>query len=215
DQARREAGTAFGIADVFLEKYIPRARHIEVQLLGDRHGNLIHLFERDCSVQRRHQKVVEIAPAPRLDPGLRQAILDAALRVGRAVGLDNAGTVEFLVDADTGTFYFIEVNPRIQVEHTVTEEVTGYDIVKCQLLIAQGRPLSDPEVGLGDQGQVTTRGYALQCRVTTEDPANGFLPDYGRLTNYRSASGMGIRLDAGSAFTGAVITPFYDSLLVK
>jgi pyruvate carboxylase len=215
DQARREAGTAFGIPDVFLEKYVARARHIEVQLLGDHHGHVVHLFERDCSVQRRHQKVVEIAPAPRLDPALRQRILDAALAVGRAVGLDNAATVEFLVDEDAGTFYFIEVNPRIQVEHTVTEEVTGYDVVKCQLLIAQGRPLDDPEIGLGDQSAVQTHGYALQCRVTTENPANNFLPDYGRLSNYRSASGMGIRLDAGSAFTGAVITPFYDSLLVK
>src|SRR5581483_3134677 len=196
-------------------KYIARARHIEVQLLGDHHGNLVHLFERDCSLQRRHQKMVEIAPALNLDPTLRQRILDAALAVGRTVNLDNAGTVEFLVDVDSGNFYFIEVNPRIQVEHTVTEEVTGYDVVKCQILIAQGLPLSDPEIGLGDQDRVTTHGYALQCRVTTEDPANNFLPDYGKLSNYRSASGMGIRLDAGSAFTGAVITPFYDSMLVK
>src|SRR5262249_33650078 len=215
EQARREAGTAFGIPDVFLEKYVARARHIEVQLIGDAHGGLVHLFERDCSVQRRHQKMVEIAPAPSLDPALRQRILDAALAVGRAVNLDNAGTVEFLVDDDTGEFYFIEVNPRIQVEHTVTEEVTGFDVVKTQLFVAQGRPLSDPEVGLGDQAAVTTRGYAVQCRVTTEDPSNNFLPDYGKLSNYRSASGMGIRLDAGSAFTGAVITPFYDSMLVK
>jgi pyruvate carboxylase len=215
EQARREAGTAFGIPDVFLEKYIARARHIEVQLIGDAHGGLVHLFERDCSVQRRHQKIVEIAPALALDPGLRQRILDAALAVGRAVLLDNAGTVEFLVDDDTGAFYFIEVNPRIQVEHTVTEEVTGIDIVKSQLFVAQGRPLSDTEIGLGDQSAVTTRGCAIQCRVTTEDPSNNFLPDYGKLSNYRSASGMGIRLDAGSAFTGAVITPFYDSMLVK
>src|SRR5579872_5644312 len=215
EQARREAATAFGAPAVFLEKYVARARHIEVQLLGDQHGNLVHLFERDCSVQRRHQKIVEIAPAPLLDARLRQRILDAALAVGRAVRLDNAGTVEFLVDADSGDFYFIEVNPRIQVEHTVTEQVTGYDVVKSQVLIAQGRPLSDPEIGLGDQLAVRTHGYAIQCRVTTENPANNFLPDYGRLANYRSASGMGIRLDAGSAFTGAVITPFYDSLLVK
>jgi pyruvate carboxylase len=215
DQARREAGTAFGIPDVFLEKLVRRARHIEVQLLGDRHGHLVHLFERDCSVQRRHQKIVEIAPAPNLDPDIRRRILDAALAVGRAVRLDNAGTVEFLLDADTGEFYFIEVNPRIQVEHTVTEEVTGYDIAKSQILVAQGVPLFDPEIGLGDQAAVVTHGYALQCRVTTEDPANRFIPDYGRLTAYRSASGMGIRLDAGTAFGGAVITPFYDSLLVK
>jgi pyruvate carboxylase len=215
DQARREAGTAFGIADVFLEKYIPHARHIEVQLLGDQHGNIVHLFERDCSVQRRHQKMVEMAPAPSLASDLRRRILDAAVAVGKTVRLDNAGTVEFLVDADSGAFYFIEVNPRIQVEHTVTEEVTGYDIVKAQLLIAQGRRLDDLEIDLGDQARVQCHGYAIQCRVTTENPANNFLPDYGRLSNYRSASGMGIRLDAGSAFTGAVITPFYDSLLVK
>jgi pyruvate carboxylase len=215
DQARREAGAAFGAPDVFLEKYVARARHIEVQLLGDRHGNLVHLFERDCSVQRRHQKIVEIAPAPALDPELRQRILDAALAVGQAVGLDNAGTVEFLVDDDTGRFYFIEVNPRIQVEHTVTEQVTGYDIVQCQILVAQGLPLDAEDVGLGDQAAVRPHGYAIQCRVTTEDPANNFLPDYGRLTTYRSTGGPGIRLDAGSAFTGAVITPFYDSLLVK
>jgi pyruvate carboxylase len=215
DQARREAGAAFGIADVFLEKYIERARHIEVQLFGDRHGNLVHLFERDCTLQRRHQKIVEIAPAPNLDPKTRQAILDAGLAVGRAVGLDNAGTVEFLLDTDSGAFYFIEVNPRIQVEHTVTEAVTGFDVVKTQILVAQGKPLSDPEIGLGSQGAVLTHGFAMQCRVTTEDPAKGFTPDYGRINAYRSASGMGIRLDAGTAFVGAVITPFYDSLLVK
>ncbi len=215
DQARREAGSAFGNPEVFLEKFIARARHIEVQLLGDQHGGLVHLFERDCSLQRRHQKIVEIAPAPSLDPGLRQRILDAALVIGRSVRLDNAGTVEFLIDADTGEFYFIEVNPRIQVEHTVTEQVTGYDVVKSQVLLAQGRPLNDPEVGLGNQANVITHGYAIQCRVTTENPANNFLPDYGRISTYRSASGMGIRLDAGTAFGGAVITPFYDSLLVK
>jgi pyruvate carboxylase len=215
EQARREASSAFGIPDVFLEKYIPHARHIEVQLLGDQHGNLVHLFERDCSVQRRHQKIAEIAPAPNLNGGVRQRILDAAIQVGRAVGLDNAGTVEFLLDDDSGEFYFIEVNPRIQVEHTVTEAVTGVDIVKSQILIASGLPLSDSEIGLEDQGSVTTHGFALQCRVTTEDPANNFTPDYGRLSAYRSASGMGIRLDAGTAFPGAIITPFYDSLLVK
>ncbi len=215
EQAQREAGTAFGVPDVFLEKFIERPRHIEVQLLGDRHGNLVHLFERDCSLQRRHQKVVEIAPALNLPAPTRQGILDAALTVGRAAGLDNAGTVEFLLDTDTGAFYFIEVNPRIQVEHTVTEAVTGYDLVKSQILIAQGSLLSDPEIGLGDQNAVTTHGHALQCRVTTEDPANKFTPDYGRLSAYRSASGMGIRLDAGTAFGGAVITPYYDSLLVK
>ena len=215
DQARREAGTAFGVPDVFLEKFVQRARHIEVQLIGDQHGGLVHLFERDCSLQRRHQKIVEIAPSINLDPVLRQQILNAAIAVGRAVRLDNAGTVEFLVDADTQSFYFIEVNPRIQVEHTVTEEVTGYDIVKTQVLVAQGYPLSHGEIGLGDQSRVQVHGHAIQCRVTTEDPANSFLPDYGRLSTYRSASGMGIRLDAGTAYGGAVITPFYDSLLVK
>jgi pyruvate carboxylase len=215
EQARREAGAAFGNPTVFLEKYLPRARHIEVQLLGDQHGNLIHLYERDCSLQRRHQKIVEIAPALNLDPNFRQRILQAALAVGKAVRLDNAGTVEFLVDQDRGEFYFIEVNPRIQVEHTVTEVITGVDIVRSQILIAQGRPLSDPEVGFGSQDAIGAHGVAMQARVTTEDPANNFLPDYGRLSHYRSASGLGIRLDAGTAFTGAVITPFYDSLLVK
>jgi pyruvate carboxylase len=214
-QAQREAGTAFGVPDVFLERYVQRARHIEVQLLGDRYGNLVHLFERDCSLQRRHQKVLEIAPALNLDPATRQRILDAALKIGRAAGLDNAGTVEFLFAVDSGDFYFIEVNPRIQVEHTVTEAVTGYDLIKSQILIAEGSPLSDPEIGLGAQANVQTHGHAIQCRVTTEDPSNRFIPDYGRLTHYRSASGMGIRLDAGTAFSGAVITPFYDSLLVK
>ena len=215
DTAQREAAAAFGNGEVFIEKYIRRARHIEVQLLGDLHGNLMHLFERDCSVQRRHQKVVEIAPAPTLDTGLRQKLCDAALSIGRAVRYENAGTVEFLVDADSGNFYFIEVNPRIQVEHTVTEEVTGVDIVKSQILIAQGYKLSDPEIGLGKQEEVRTTGFALQCRVTTEDPENRFVPDYGRIMAYRSAAGMGIRLDAGTAFSGAVVTPYYDSLLVK
>src|SRR6185436_10195241 len=164
---------------------------------------LVHLFERDCSLQRRHQKVVEIAPALNLAEATRQSLFEAALKVGRAAGLDNAGTVEFLFDADTGQFYFIEVNPRIQVEHTVTEEITGYDLVKSQILIAEGRTLADPDIGLGDQSTVATHGFALQCRVTTEDPANRFIPDYGRLTHYRSASGLGIRLDAGTAFSGA------------
>jgi pyruvate carboxylase len=215
EQAQREAGTAFGASDVFLEKYIVRARHIEVQLLGDRHGNLVHLFERDCSLQRRHQKVVELAPAPNLDPGIRQGMWNAALAVGRTARLDNAGTVEFLFDADTGEYYFIEVNPRIQVEHTVTEEITGYDLIKSQILIAQGSSLADSEIVMGDQAKIMQHGFAIQCRVTTEDPANNFVPDHGRLSHYRSASGLGIRLDAGTAFSGAVITPFYDSLLVK
>ena len=215
EQARRESQTAFGSPDIFVEKLIERARHIEVQLLGDMHGNLVHLFERDCSVQRRHQKVVEIAPAPRLDPQVQAGLCEAALAIGRQVRYENAGTVEFLVDADTNQFYFIEVNPRIQVEHTVTEEVTGVDIVRAQILVAQGTALPDPEIGLGSQSDIRTTGFALQCRVTTEDPANAFLPDYGRVAHYRSAGGLGIRLDAGSAFSGAVVNPFYDSLLVK
>ena len=215
EQAQRESQAAFGSSDVFLEKYIQRPRHIEVQLMGDKHGNLVHLYERDCSVQRRYQKVVEIAPALNLDATLRDEICQSALRIGNAVGYENAGTVEFLVDSDTGKYYFIEVNPRIQVEHTVTEVVTGVDIVKCQILVAEGRPLSDPEIGLDSQEKVRTYGYALQCRVTTEDPENRFLPDYGRIAHYRSAGGMGMRLDAGTAFSGAVVTPYYDSLLVK
>lgn len=214
-QAQRESLNAFGSPDIFVEKFVPRPRHIEVQLLGDLHGNLVHLHERDCSVQRRHQKVVEIAPAPNLDPGVRDAICQSAIKIGREVGYQNAGTVEFLFDTDTGKFYFIEVNPRIQVEHTVTEEVTGQDIVKTQILIAQGMLLSDPEIGLADQSQIRTNGFAIQCRVTTEDPTNNFMPDYGRLSHYRSAGGMGVRLDGGSAFSGAVVNPFYDSMLVK
>ena len=215
DQARREAGTAFGVPDVFLEKFVRRAKHIEVQLLGDLHGNLVHLYERDCSVQRRHQKIIEIAPAYNLDPAIRQAICDAAVALGRHVGYENAGTVEFLVDVDTGAFYFIEVNPRIQVEHTVTEIVTGIDLIKSQILIAGGVPLSDPEIDLPDQNAVQAEGFAFQCRVTTEDPENKFTPDYGRITHYRSPGGLGLRLDGGTAITGGIITPFYDSMLVK
>jgi pyruvate carboxylase len=215
DQARREAGTAFGVPDVFLEKYIRKAKHIEVQVLGDGHGNLVHLYERDCSVQRRHQKIVEIAPAYNLDPELRAKICDAAVKIGRHVRYENAGTVEFLVDLDAGSFYFIEVNPRIQVEHTVTEIVTDIDLIKSQILIAQGSPLSDPEIGLPDQESVPLNGFAIQCRVTSEDPENKFTPDYGRITHYRSVGGLGIRTDGGPANTGSIITPFYDSLLVK
>ena len=215
NDARRESLMAFGSEDVFVERYVQRARHIEVQLLGDKHGNLVHLYERDCSVQRRHQKVVEIAPALALDEKMRRDLLEAAVAIGREVAYENAGTVEFLVDQDEGNFYFIEVNPRIQVEHTVTEEVTGVDLVKSQILVAQGTPLDDEEIGLPSQIAVRTHGYALQCRVTTEDPANDFMPDYGRVSHYRSAAGMGVRLDAGSAFSGAVVNPYYDSLLVK
>ncbi|RUL88936.1 pyruvate carboxylase [Tautonia sociabilis] len=215
DQARREAQTAFGCPDVFLEKFIRKAKHIEVQLLGDSHGNLVHLYERDCSVQRRHQKIIEIAPAASLDPSLRQAICDAALALGRHCGYDNAGTVEFLVDAEANQFFFIEVNPRIQVEHTVTEMITGVDLIKSQILIASGVPLSDPEIDLPDQQSVEVHGHAFQCRITTEDPENNFTPDYGRITHYRSPGGMGLRLDSGTAITGAIVTPFYDSMLVK
>ncbi len=215
DQARRESQTAFGCPDVFLEKFLRVAKHIEVQLFGDRHGHLVHLFERDCSIQRRHQKVIEIAPAVNLDPALRNSICEAAVTLGRQVHYENAGTVEFLVDDETGRFYFIEVNPRLQVEHTVTEIITGIDLVKSQILIAQGKALDDPEIGLGRQEDVHTLGYAMQCRITTEDPANNFMPDYGRITHYRSSGGPGLRIDGGLATTGAIITPYYDSLLVK
>ncbi|MBV8488340.1 MAG: pyruvate carboxylase, partial [Planctomycetaceae bacterium] len=215
DQARREAQNAFGCPDVFLEKFIRRAKHIEVQLLGDQHGNLVHLHERDCSIQRRHQKVIEIAPASALKPSLRAAICEAALAIGRKVAYQNAGTVEFLVDDETGAFFFIEVNPRLQVEHTITEIVTGIDIVKSQILIAQGRELADPNIGIARQESIQLIGHAVQCRITSEDPTNNFVPDYGRITHYRSSGGPGLRLDGGSTTTGAIITPFYDSLLVK
>ena len=215
DQARREAGAAFGVPDVFLEKFIKRARHLEVQILGDRHGHLVHLFERDCSIQRRHQKVIEIAPAPNLDPKIRQELCDAAVRLSNHVRYDNAGTVEFLYDADAGKFAFIEVNPRIQVEHTVTEMITGVDLIKSQILITQGLELGDPEINLPSQDAVHAQGFAFQCRITTEDPENKFTPDYGKITHYRSPGGLGLRLDGGLAITGAIITPFYDSLLVK
>ena len=213
--ARREAKAAFGKDDVYLEKLVRRARHLEVQLLGDSHGNLVHLFERDCTVQRRNQKVVERAPAAFLDTRQRAELCEAALKIGRAVNYLNAGTVEFLQDADTGSFYFIEVNPRIQVEHTVTEAVTGIDIVRGQIRIAEGGTIGDPETGVPTQDEIRTHGYALQCRVTTEDPENSFIPDYGRISAYRSPAGLGIRLDAGTAYAGAFITRSYDSLLVK
>ena len=215
EEARREAAGAFGNGAVFLERYIRRARHVEVQILGDQHGNLVHLHERDCSVQRRHQKVVEVAPAVGLAESIRRELADAALRLARAAGYYNAGTVEFLVDADSGEWYFIEVNPRIQVEHTVTEMVTGIDIVRSQIQVAQGHHLHRAPMSLPTQEHIAVNGYALQCRVTTEDPANHFNPDYGKIHTYRSPAGFGIRLDGGSAYGGATITPFYDSLLVK
>ena len=215
ESARREAKAAFGNDEVYVEKLVRRARHVEVQVLGDSHGNLIHLYERDCSVQRRNQKVVERAPAPYLKAEQRSELCEAALRLCRQVNYSHAGTVEFLMDADSGGFYFIEVNPRIQVEHTVTEEVTGVDIVKAQIRVTEGARIGDPDSNLPQQAQVKLDGHALQCRVTTEDPENGFTPDYGRLLAYRSPAGFGLRLDGGTAYSGAVITPYYDSLLVK
>ena len=215
ESAQRESQTAFGSDEVFVEKLVRHARHLEVQVLGDDHGNLIHLHERDCSVQRRHQKVVELAPAPNLAPEVAGDLHQAAIRIANEVGYRAAGTVEFLYDTDDEKFYFIEVNPRIQVEHTVTEEVTGIDIVRAQILVSMGHKLGDQSVGLPAQDEIVVTGSAMQCRVTTEDPVNQFRPDYGRITHYRSAGGLGIRLDAGSAFSGAVVNPFYDSMLVK
>ncbi len=212
--ATREAAAAFGRGDLFLEKFLVGPRHIEVQILGDAHGNVVHLFERDCTVQRRHQKVIEIAPAPFLAADPRARLCDTAVALAQAIGYVNAGTIEFLLDQD-GRFYFIEMNPRIQVEHTVTEMVTGIDLVKAQIRVAEGYALASPQINLPDQAAVQVRGTAIQCRITTEDPANQFTPDYGRITHYRSPAGFGIRLDGGTAFTGAIITPFYDSLLVK
>ncbi len=213
DEARNEAERAFGNPAVFLEKFIRRAKHIEVQILGDQHGNVLHLHERDCSVQRRHQKVVEIAPSVNLDDTLRHALCDAAARMAREIGYNNAGTVEFLFDMDSQEWFFIEMNPRVQVEHTVTEVITGIDIVKSQILIANGATLE--EIGLPTQDKVPRLGVAIQCRVTTEDPENKFMPNYGKIITFRTASGFGIRLDAGMGYTGSVVTPFYDSLLVK
>jgi pyruvate carboxylase len=213
--ARREAQAAFGNDEVYLEKLVRRARHVEVQILGDTHGNLVHLYERDCTVQRRNQKVVERAPAVFLDDVGRRALCELALAIGRAVRYVNAGTVEFLQDADTGQCYFIEVNPRIQVEHTVTEVVTGIDLVKAQIRIAEGAVIGTRESGVPLQEDIRIGGHAMQCRVTTEDPENNFIPDYGAITAYRSPAGFGIRLDAGTAYSGAFITRSYDSLLVK
>ncbi len=213
--AKREAKAAFGKDEVYFEKLIRRARHVEVQLMGDAHGNLVHLYERDCTVQRRNQKVVERAPAAFLTHEQRADLCGAALKIGGAVRYRNAGTVEFLQDADTGKFYFIEVNPRIQVEHTVTECVTGIDLVKAQIRIAGGASIGTVQSGVPRQEDIRVNAHALQCRVTTEDPENNFVPDYGRVTAYRSPAGFGIRLDAGTAYSGAIITRFYDSLLVK
>jgi len=213
-EGRREAEAAFGNGEGYLEKMITRARHVEVQILGDRHGNIYHLYERDCTVQRRNQKVVERAPAPYLNDAQRAEVCEMGRKICRHVNYECAGTVEFLMDMETGQFYFIEVNPRVQVEHTVTEEVTGIDIVQAQILIAEGATLAEA-TGASSQDDIRLNGHALQCRVTTEDPLNNFIPDYGRLTAYRSATGNGIRLDGGTAYSGGVITRYYDSLLVK
>lgn len=214
ENARSESRKAFGEDLIFIEKYIEDPKHIEVQVLGDKYGNIVHLYERDCSVQRRHQKIIEFAPAFSLDPDVRERICQDAVRIAKHVGYSNAGTLEFLVDKN-GDYYFIEMNTRVQVEHTVTEEVTGIDIVQSQILIAEGCKLSDPEINIQSQDDVQVRGYSIQCRITTEDPKKGFMPDTGKIQVYRSGSGSGIRLDGGNGFTGAVISPYYDSLLVK
>ncbi len=214
DEARREARNAFGDDTVFLEKYVDKPKHIEVQIAGDRHGNIVHLYERDCSVQRRFQKVVEVAPSLDVPEEVRQKLFEYALSIAQKVKYNNVGTVEFLVDRDWN-IYFIEVNPRIQVEHTVTEMVTGIDLIKTQIFIAGGYKLSDQQIKIKDQKSIELNGYAMQCRITTEDPERNFLPDYGTITTYRSAAGFGIRLDAGSLYQGATVSPFFDSMLVK
>lgn len=211
ERATSEAKSAFGNGTVFVERFLDKPKHIEVQLLGDNHGNIVHLYERDCSVQRRHQKVVEIAPAKDLPTETRDAILSDAVRLAKSVNYRNAGTAEFLVDQQN-RYYFIEINPRIQVEHTITEEITGIDIVAAQIQIAAGATLA--QLGL-TQDRISTRGFAIQCRITTEDPSKQFSPDTGRIEVYRSAGGNGVRLDGGNGFAGAVITPYYDSMLVK
>jgi len=214
DAARKESSAAFGSDEIYIEKLVRRARHLEVQILGDSQGNIIHLFERDCSVQRRNQKVVERAPSTFLSDKQREDLCNAGLAIAKTVGYESAGTVEFLMDMDSEKFYFMEVNPRIQVEHTVTEEVTGIDIVKAQLRIAQGMEIGSAE-SLPSQENVTLSGHAIQCRITTEDPENNFIPDYGRITAYRTAAGFGIRLDGGTAYSGAIVTRHFDSLLSK
>lgn len=213
--ARSEAAKAFGIDDIFIEKYLENPKHIEVQILGDKAGNIVHLFERDCSIQRRHQKVIEFTPALCLTDAQREAICADAIKIAKAVDYRSAGTVEFLLDPSTGKHYFIEMNPRIQVEHTVTEMVTGIDIVQSQILIAEGYALASEEVGIPSQDEIKVTGHAIQCRITTEDPANDFMPDTGTIESYRSPGGFGIRLDGGNGFQGSTITPFYDSLLLK
>ncbi|MFL6563207.1 MAG: ATP-grasp domain-containing protein, partial [Bacillus sp. (in: firmicutes)] len=213
ERAKSEAKAAFGNDEVYLEKLIERPKHIEVQIMGDRHGNIVHLYDRDCSVQRRHQKVVEVAPSVSISEELRKRICDAAVKLMGNVEYLNAGTVEFLVAEND--FYFIEVNPRVQVEHTVTEMVTGVDIVQTQILVSEGHDLHGPIIGIPQQENIQINGFAIQSRVTTEDPLNNFMPDTGKIMAYRSGGGFGVRLDAGNGFQGAVITPYYDSLLVK
>lgn len=213
--ARSEAAKAFGIDDIFIEKYLENPKHIEVQILGDKAGNIVHLFERDCSIQRRHQKVIEFTPALCLTDAQREAICADAIKIAKAVDYRSAGTVEFLLDPSTGKHYFIEMNPRIQVEHTVTEMVTGIDIVQSQILVAEGYDLASGEIGIPSQEAIQVTGHAIQCRITTEDPANDFMPDTGTIESYRSPGGFGIRLDGGNGFQGSMITPFYDSLLLK
>lgn len=209
-----EAGKAFGNDDIFMEKFLVDPKHIEVQILADQYGNVVHLYERDCSVQRRYQKVVEYAPAFSVDKEILAKLHEDAVKIAKEVGYVNAGTVEFLVDKN-GDHFFIEMNPRIQVEHTVTEMITGVDLVQAQILIAQGYSLDSAEIDIKSQDDITVNGYSIQCRITTEDPKNNFAPDYGKITTYRSGGGFGVRLDAGNAFSGAEITPYYDSLLVK
>lgn len=213
ERAKSEAKAAFGNNEIYVEKLIENPKHIEVQIIGDQHGNIVHLYERDCSVQRRHQKVVEVAPSLSLSEELRHEICDAAVRLMKNVNYINAGTVEFLVT--NNEFYFIEVNPRVQVEHTITEMITGIDIVQTQVRIAQGYEINSKTVGIPPQDEIRTNGYAIQSRITTEDPLNNFMPDTGKIMAYRSGGGFGVRLDAGNAYQGAVISPYYDSLLVK
>ena len=212
--AKNEAKKAFGDDTLFIEKFIDSPKHIEIQLIGDNHGTLYHLYERDCSVQRRFQKVVEVAPCSSLKQETLDKLYEYALKLGKEVNYNNVGTVEFLVDKDEN-IYFIEVNPRVQVEHTITEQVTGVDIVRSQILIAKGHKLSDDNILLLSQESIKTNGFAIQCRITTEDPSNGFKPDYGTIIAYRNAGGFGVRLDEGNTYPGVKVSPFFDSMLVK
>ena len=215
EEAQGEAERAFGNPAVFLERYVGRAKHLEVQILGDQNDNVVHLHERDCSVQRRYQKVVEVAPSIGLDQKVVDELCQAGVDLATKIGYNNAGTVEFLLDQDTNEWFFIEMNPRIQVEHTVTEQITGIDIVRSQILVAMGNSLHGKKIGIPYQSEIPRNGCAVQCRITTEDPEKDFTPDYGKILSYRSAAGFGVRLDGAMGDTGSIITPFYDSLLVK